>query len=104
MRKTKSALIFIIVITILSIVVFAGCSSMKSSNKSITIAKTIYLGTLKTMVSDKIITQTQSDKVLVEVLNNVYIGYGCIDGLGKLVESGVITKAQANLINQKIQG
>ena len=81
MRKTKSALIFIIVITILSIVVFSGCSSMKSSNKSITITKTLYLGTLKTMVSD----------------------YGCIDGLGKLVESGVITKAQANLINQKIQ-
>ncbi|MCB2295780.1 hypothetical protein LGK95_20095 [Clostridium algoriphilum] len=37
MRKTKSALIFIIVITILSIVVFVGCSSMKSSNKLITI-------------------------------------------------------------------
>jgi len=103
MRKTKSALILIIAITILSILVFVGCSSMKTSNNSIAITKTIYLGTLKTMVSDNTITQTQSDKVLAEVLNNVNIGYGCIDGVSELVESGVINKAQANLINQKIQ-
>lgn len=45
--------------------------SIKPSNNSIVITKTIYSGTLKTLVSDKIITQTQSDKVLVEVLMKV---------------------------------
>jgi len=40
---------------------------------------------------------------LMAILNKVNEGTGCIDVLGKLVKSGVITKAQANLINQKIQ-
>jgi len=103
MRNSNSTLIFILAITILSIVVFVGCSPMKTSNNSIAITKTFYLGTLKTLVSDKTILQTQSNQVLAEVLRNVNESKGYINGLNDLVESGVITKPQADTINQKIQ-
>ena len=55
------------------------------------------------MVSDKTILQTQSNQVLAEVLRNVNESKGYINGLNDLVESGVITKPQADTINQKIQ-
>jgi len=70
MRKTKSVIIFIIAIIILSIVVFAGCSSIKTSNNSIASTKIFYLSTLKTLISDKTITQTQSKQVFEKVLKN----------------------------------
>ena len=51
MKNAKSALILIIAITILSILVFLSCSSIKSSNNSSAITKTFYSGTLKTSVA-----------------------------------------------------
>jgi len=67
MGKTKSALIFIIAITILSIVAFIGYSFVKTSNNSIGITKPFYLSTLKTLVSDKTITQAQSKQVFEKI-------------------------------------
>mgnify|MGYP001615731979 CR=1 FL=1 len=80
-----------------------GFNSIKPSNNSISITKTIYQGTLKTLVYDKTITQNQSDKVLAEVLKNVNESKGGLYGLSDLVISGVLNKSQANTINQRIQ-
>jgi len=103
MRNSNSTLIFILAITILSIVVFVGCSPMKTSNNSIAITKTFYLGTLKTLVSDKTILQTQSNQVLAEVLRNVNESKGCINGLNDLVESSVILSHKLIQLTKKFK-
>ena len=83
----------------LCILIFVGCSSMETP---IAITKTIYSNTLKTLVDEGTITQTQSNKVLGEVLSNMKENKGNMQGLRELVLSGEITKRQANLINKKI--
>lgn len=91
--------------------------------------KTAYSSVLKTLVSDKTITQVQSDKVLASATENMKGGRGGTrpddkaeadgekpdgmdpsDGtmnknnsLSELVTSKVITQAQADTINQKLQ-
>lgn len=77
-----------------------------------------YSTVLKALVSDKTITQAQSDKVLVAVTENMNAGRGGTrpddngqvdgakpknDSLSELVTSKVITESQADTINQKLQ-
>jgi hypothetical protein len=91
--------------------------------------KTLYSTVLKALVADKTITQAQSDKVLVVATENMQPGRGGAkpdgepkadgtkpddsaqpdgakpknDRLSELVTSNVITQAQADTINQKLQ-
>ena len=80
--------------------------------------KTAYGAVLKALVEDKTITQAQSDKILVAVTDNMKAFGGRArpddkaqvdgvrpknDNLGELVTSKVITQAQADTINQKLQ-
>lgn len=95
----------------------------------LTAIKTAYSNVLKTLVTDKTITQAQADKVLVAATENMQggrggarpddkakvdgekpddkanIGGGMVknDSLSELVTSKVITQAQADTINQKLQ-
>lgn len=63
-----SKLASILIIAIIYIPVFTGCNSSKNTPLVMSpIIKTIYFNTLKELVTDKTITQTQSDKVLKEV-------------------------------------
>ena len=101
MRNSKCFLIFII--TILSILVFAACNSTNIPTVMSPRIKIIYSNTLKELVTEHIITQTQSEKVLEEVKKNMLEGKGCADGLGALVKNGIIYKSQADTINQKFQ-
>jgi len=104
----------------ISILIFVGCSStkapttMKPSNtmkssmntaksNSTTMMKTLYSDTLKALVTDKTITQTQSDKILKELTRDVSQVKGNINRLSALVKSRVITQAQSDKINQRIQ-
>ncbi|MFT5874285.1 MAG: hypothetical protein ACI8WT_003246 [Clostridium sp.] len=87
-----------------------------------TTMKTAYGEVLKTLVTNKTITQEQADKVLVAATSNMQGGGGRrpddtaqVDGaktdgekpendrLSELVTSKVITQAQADTINQKLQ-
>jgi hypothetical protein len=65
--------------------------------------QTFYSDTLKTLVLDKTITQTQSDIVLSKILQNVNESEGCINGLNELVTDNVITQSQVTIINNNIQ-
>ena len=117
MKNTKTASIFIIVS--LSIMLFSGCSSMKSTTKKTTMTpktavnntvkvitedmQMLYSDSLKALVTAKTITQTQSNKVMEEVTKNVSEVKGNINRLSKLVKDKVITQLQANKINEKIE-
>lgn len=101
MRNSKSILILIIVV--LSIVVFTACNTTNIPTDMSPTIKTIYSSSLKELVTAHTITQTQSDKVLEEVKNNMAQGKGCSNGLGSLVKNGIIYKSQADTINQKFQ-
>ena len=94
----------ILIIAIISSLLFTGCNTSigEPSVMSPTI-KAIYSNTLKELVSDKTITQIQSDKVIEEVKRNINDSKGCIDELNELVMSSVITKLQADIINNKIK-
>ena len=83
----------------LSILIFVGCSSVVTP---IAITKTVYSNTLKILVSDGTITQTQSNKVIGVVLSNMKDNKGNMQGLRELVLSGEINKRQADIINKKI--
>ena len=101
MKILKLASIFII--AIIFIPVFTGCDkSMNTPLVMSPIIKTIFLNTLKELVTDKTITQTQSDKVLNEVKMEMSEGKGCCYGLFPLVRDGVINQGQSDKISRKI--
>lgn len=163
MKNVKIA--SILISTSLSILILSGCNvrqssytkesripmkspaTMKSSMDSTAVIKTHYANVLKTLVKDKVITQNQSNKVLVGLTNNIsngretnmqngantnnntgstpgtgtgtpgtgtpYTNNGAEttpgttytnNGLSTLVASGVISKEQATIIDQKIKG
>ena len=140
-------LISILIVASISIAALSGCSSKSatananaSSNTNQTqkrrnfdpsAMKTRYETVLKELVSDKTITQDQSDKIIAEITkqaanrpqnsgdkknwqnNKQSGGQGGNDQhknggnrgnqLSSLVSSGVITQAQADTINQKLR-
>lgn len=123
-------LLSILIATSISITALSGCSSKKVSaqpsstkqtHKSFnrSAIKTRYKKALKALVSDKTITQEQSDKILAEIAketankkqnnknqNNGQKGTRSTtrkNQLSSLVNSGVITQAQADAINQKLK-
>lgn len=93
-----------VLILIISVLVFTGCNTATDTLlvMSPTI-KTIYFNTLKELVNDKTITQSQSNKVFGQVKMNMSDSKGCIYGLNELVMDGIINKSQADIINIKIQ-
>lgn len=129
----------ILIIATISILVFVGCNFIKSPTTNNTInaetrksnptaIKTVYSDTLKQLVIDGTITQTQSVIVLASITQNVSQGTGTLNSAGAtnsagtingtgnptgtipstnqlsaLVTSNVITQAQADIINQRIQ-
>ena len=140
-------LISILIVASISITALSGCSSKSASANANTSSnnktqmrrnfdpsaiKTRYETVLKELVSDKTITQDQSDKIIAEITkqaanrpqnsgdkknwqNNKQGGkQGDGNGqhknggnrgnqLSSLVSSGVITQAQADTINQKLR-
>lgn len=139
--KNVKKITSILIVSSMAITMFVGCGS-KSANTSDqttdntqstqkgnkrfdpTAMKTLYSSALKSLVSAKTITQSQSDKVLAVETKNVQRGTekGRSSGTGKqsgtnkgnrknnmgnklstLVSSKVITLAQSNTINQKLQ-
>ena len=101
MKSLKSALILIK--TVLYISVSIGCNFTKTSNNSVVTPQTFYSDTLKTLVLDKTITQSQSDLILLKVLQNVNDSEGCINGLNELATGNIITQSQSTIINNNIQ-
>ena len=111
MKNRKIALILISVS--MSILVLAGCGSTKAptttktptTTKSQTTTKapiameSLYSNSLKSLVASKAITQTQSNKVLVELTKDK----SNVNKLSTLVKSRIITQAQADKINQNIK-
>lgn len=90
-------------ILIISMLVFTGCNNSTNTPLVMSpIIKTVFLNTFKELVTDKTITQTQSDKVLDEVIMDVSEGKGCCYGLFPLVRDGVINQGQADKIIKKI--
>ena len=102
MRNLKSVLILILIVTALSGSVLFGYTR-KTSNNSVVTTQKFYSDTLKTLVFDNTITQSQSNSVLLKVLQNVNESEGCINGLSELVTNNVITESQATIISNDIQ-
>ncbi|MBU3112098.1 hypothetical protein [Clostridium lacusfryxellense] len=100
MKNMKST--SILIIAIIFILVFVGCGS-DPMEATVNITNKIYSNTLKELVTSKTITQSQSDKVIVEVLRNTVEARGNTYVLGYLVECGTITKLQADIIDRNIQ-
>jgi len=99
-----SKLASILIIVIIFIPVFTGCNNITNTPLVMSpIIKTIYVNTLKELVTDKTITQTQSDKVLKEVKMDMLESKGCCSGLLVLVRDGVINQGQSDIINKRIQ-
>ena len=117
----------------LSILVFAGCGSTKaptdtkppinkqipptnkstnnntnsktSKSNSTIMMKTIYSDTMKELVTAKMITKTQSQKIFKELTKDMSKDTRTSANMNKLtplVKSHVITQMQADKINQKI--
>jgi|GEM_PF-2475191 len=103
MESIKSTLILILIVTALSVSILIGCNFTKPSNNSVVTPETFYSDALETLVSDKTITQTQSNQVFLKVLQNVNDSEGCINGLNELVTNNIITQSQVTIINDKIQ-
>ena len=152
MKNTKIASILISVS--MTILVFTGCgnttkapmnyttkapmnnttkppmneTTKPNQSKSTAKMKTLYSKTLKDLVTEKTITQTQSKKVLAAITKNMSQGSGTtnnntgvpntgtgaetgtsnnttnmINGLSSLVKSRVITQTEANTIHERIQ-
>ena len=102
MKISKFTLILIIAIILIP--VFTGCNSSKNTPLVMPpIIETIYVNTLKELVTNKTITQTQSDKVIKEVKTDMLESKGCHSGLLSLVRDGVISQGQSDKINKKIQ-
>ena len=101
MKNAKLA--SILITAIISILVFTGCNS--STNTPLVMSsniKTIFSNTLKELVTDKTITQSQSDKVLNEVETDMSESKGCCYGLFPLVRDGVINQGQSDEITKRI--
>ena len=82
--------------------IFTGCNSSNNTPLAMPpIIETIYVNTLKELVTDKTITQTQSDKVLNEVKMDISEGKGCYR-LFPLVRDGVINQGQSDKIAKRI--
>ena len=102
MKNLKHALILII--TIIYISLFTGCNSSKNAPLVMSpIIKTTYIKTLKELVTDKTINQTQSDKVFKKVKTDMLESKGCCYGLMELVRDNVINQGQSDKINKRIQ-
>ncbi len=118
MKNTK--ITSVLISASISILIFVGCSSTKapttvkpsntmkssmntSKSNSTTMMKTLYSDTLKSLVTDKTITQSQSNKILKELTRDMSQVKGNINRLSALVKSHVITQAQSDKINQRIQ-
>ena len=123
MKNKKIALLLIS--ASMSILVLAGCSTtkapttttkapttttMKSSIKgnhtkkanSTSMMKTLYSDTLKSLVTSKTITQTQSNKVLADLTKKSQVK-GNANKLSTLVKNRIITQSQADIINKTIK-
>ena len=96
----------------MSVLVLAGCGSKVATTtkaptttkvaiatKSPITMKLLYSNSLKPLVASKAITQTESNKVLVELTKDK----SNANKLSTLVKSRIITQAQANKINQNIK-
>ena len=98
MKNRKIALILISIS--MSVLVLVGCgSSVITTTKAPITMESIYSNSLKPLVASKAITQTQSNKVLVELTKDK----SNANKLSTLVKSHVITQTQADKINQNIK-
>ena len=135
LSKVISKITIALVLISMSVFLFAGCKSKDNSvqangktqgrgNFDPTAMKTRYETALKGLVTDKTITQDQSDKVLVAMTKSIpSAGTKPTDKtatdkkttpnkqnnqrpnqLAELVTSKVITQAQADIITEKLRG
>ena len=80
-------------------------SKANSTANSTAMMKTLYSDTIKELVTAKMITKTQSQKVLEQLTKDISQNTRTSTNMNKLsvlVKSHVITQEQADKINQKI--
>jgi len=98
-----SKLTLILITTSMYIPVFSGCNTSTNTPLVMSpIINTVYINTLKELVTDNTLTQAQSDEVLNKVKMDMSESKGCCYGLLPLVRDSVINQGQSDKISKRI--